>query len=163
MAHQRRQHRNQSQKNRACEGQARHCEIKKISRRFSWSYARDITAVFFQIVRDLRRLKLRSNPKIAEEENHPRQNNIVRPAGGKRAGDSGGSGTIPKAVADDGGREQKQCPGKNDRHYASIVYFQGHILGLATVHFPAHDPLGVLHSDFAYALSNRDHSGNDNK
>src|SRR6266849_7245991 len=63
------QHRYQRQKDRAGKREPRHGEIEKIRSRFPGPYAGNVTTVFLQVVRDLRRLKLRGNPKIAEEEN----------------------------------------------------------------------------------------------
>ncbi len=47
LAQQTRQNRNHREKNRAGEGQPRHCEIEKIGRRLSRSDSRNVAAVFF--------------------------------------------------------------------------------------------------------------------
>ena len=78
-----RQNRNQREENRARKSQPRHREIEEIGRRFSRTHARNIAAVFLQIVRDLRRLKLRRHPEITEEENHRREDCVVQPTAGK--------------------------------------------------------------------------------
>src|SRR6267143_7325716 len=97
-------------KNCAGERKPRHGEIEKIRCRFSGSDARNVTAVFLQVVRDLRWLELRGNPKITEEENHGRESDIMGPAVGKRAGDAIRSRTVLKTVADNRGWEEKQRP-----------------------------------------------------
>ena len=70
LAEQARQNRDQRKENRAGKGQPRHREVEEIRRRFARTHARDVAAVFLQIIRDLRGLKLRRDPEIAEEENH---------------------------------------------------------------------------------------------
>src|SRR5207244_2035301 len=156
------QNRYQGEENRAGKRESRHREIKKLGSRLSWPHARNVTAVFFKIVRDLRRLKLGCNPEVTEKENHCRKNDIMGPTGGKRAGYAIRDGTALKTVADDSGREQKQRPGKDDWHDTSIIHLQRHVLCLAAVHFPAHHPLRILHSDLAHALSDRNHRSDDN-
>src|SRR5882762_5048589 len=83
LTQQTREHCYNRQENRARESQTRHCEIEKLGRRFAWTHARNVTAVLFQIVCDLRRLKLRRDPEITEEENHHCQNHVMQPAGRK--------------------------------------------------------------------------------
>src|SRR5437763_113874 len=79
------QNRYQGQENRPSKRESRHREIKKVGSRLPWPHSRNITAVFFQIVRDLSRLKLRGNPEVTEKENHCCKNDIMGPTGGKRA------------------------------------------------------------------------------
>src|SRR6267143_499241 len=110
LAHKAGQNGDQSKKNRARERKPRHSEIEKIRCRFSGSDARNVTTVFLEVVRDLRWLELRGNPKITEEENHGRKSDIMGPAGGKRAGDAIRSRTVLKTVADNRGWEEKQRP-----------------------------------------------------
>src|SRR4029077_10399128 len=89
----------QRQENRASKRESRHREIKKVGSWLSWPHAGNVTAVFFKIVRDLSRLKLRGNPEVTEEENHRRKNDIMEPAGGKRTGYAIRGGTALKTVA----------------------------------------------------------------
>ena len=113
----------QREKNRAGKSESRHGEIEKVGRRFSRSHARDVTAVFLQIICDLRWLELRGDPKITEKENHRREHDIMWPAGGKRVGDAVGDRTVFKHVADNRRRKKKERPGKDDRHHAGIIHF----------------------------------------
>src|SRR5205807_9748996 len=99
------QHRDQREENRAGKGQACHGEIKKIRSWFTWSYAWDIAAVFLQIIRNLRRLELRRDPEIAEEENHRRQQNVMRPAGRHQVGDLPGDTTVFEGETNNGCRK----------------------------------------------------------
>ncbi|KAF5409712.1 MAG: hypothetical protein Udaeo2_00620 [Candidatus Udaeobacter sp.] len=41
---------------------------RRVSRRFSRSHTRDVTAVFLQVICDLSRLELRCDPEITEKE-----------------------------------------------------------------------------------------------
>ena len=93
------------QKNRAGKRQPRHREIKKISCWFSRAHTGDVTAVFFQIIRNLSWLKLCRDPEIAEEENHRCENDIMNPAGGKRSSNARGCGAVSKSVLDNRGWE----------------------------------------------------------
>src|SRR5437764_8633679 len=95
------EYRDQRQKDCAGKSQPRHRVVEKIRSRFSGSNTGNVTAVFLQIVRDLGRLKLRSDPEVTEEENHRRKSEIMRPAGRKRCSNAIGSGTVLKAVAHD--------------------------------------------------------------
>src|SRR5207302_4949684 len=106
LAHKAGQNRDQSKKNRAREREPRHGEIKKVGSRFPRPDAGNVTAVFLQIVGDLRGLKLSSNPKITEKENHPCENDVMRPAVGKRAGDLRSGRTALKCKANDRGRKE---------------------------------------------------------
>src|SRR5213076_1976299 len=108
------QDRYQCKKDRAGERESRHGEIEKIRSRFPGPDARNVATVLLQVVRDLRRLKLRGNPEITEEENHPRQNDVMRPAAGKRGGDAVGNRAVLKTVADDRRGKKEQRPGKDD-------------------------------------------------
>ena len=155
------QHRYQRQKDRAGKRESCHGEIEKIRSRFPGPYAGNVTTVFLQVVRDLRRLKLRGNPKIAEEENHCPESDIMGPTGGERACDLRGCGTVSKSVLDNRRREEKQRPGKDDWHHAGVIYFQRHVLRLSTVHFATDHALGILHGDLAHALCDRDHRRDD--
>src|SRR5438477_10816469 len=152
----------QRQESRAGKRQPRHREIKKVGSRFSWPHARNVTAVFFKVVRDLSRLKLRGNPEVTEKENHRRKNDIMEPAGGERRGDPRGCRAVSESVLNNGRWKKKQRPGKNDRHHARVIHFQWHVLRLSAVHFAAHYTLRILHSDLAHALRDRNHRGDDN-
>src|SRR6267378_1132470 len=117
LAHKAGQNCDQSKKNRAREREPRHGEIEKIRSRFSGSDARNVTTVFLQVVRDLRWLELRGNPKITEEKNHGRESDIMRPAVGKRAGDLPGCRAVSKSVLNNRRGKEKQRPGEDDWHY----------------------------------------------
>src|SRR6266542_2170869 len=147
----------QCKKNRAGKGEPRHGEIEKIRSRFSRSDSRNVTTVFLEIVRDLRWLELRGNPKITEEENHGCKSDIMRPAGGKRAGDLPSCRAVSKSVLDKRGRKEKQRPGEDDWHDPGVIHFQRHVLCLAAVHFATNYALGILHGNLPHALRNRDH------
>src|SRR6202162_5518478 len=60
-------HRNNRQEERSGESQSSQCILEEFRSRFPWSIAGNISVVFFQIVRDLRRLNLNRNPEITEE------------------------------------------------------------------------------------------------
>ncbi len=107
LAHKARQNRDQSKKNRAREREPRHGEIKKVGSRFPRPDAGNVTAVFLQIVGDLRGLKLGRDPKITEKENHPCENDVMGPAVGKRAGDLRSGRAVFKCKANDRGRKQQ--------------------------------------------------------
>src|SRR5439155_6305173 len=107
------QNRDQRQKNRARKRESRHREIKKVGSRFAGPHSRNVTAVFLQIVRDLRWLKLRRNLEITEKENHCRKSDIMGPAGGKRAGDARSCRAISKSVLDNRRWKEKKRPVKD--------------------------------------------------
>src|ERR1044071_1015670 len=62
------EHRDQRQKDCAGKSQARHGVIEEVRSRFSWPHPGDVASVFLQVVCDLSRLELRSDPEITEEE-----------------------------------------------------------------------------------------------
>src|SRR5207249_4222779 len=135
------QHRYQRKKDRAGKRESRHGEIEKIRSWFPGPDARNVTTVFLQVVGDLRRLKLRGNPKIAEEENHCPENDIMGPTAGKGAGDLSGCGAVSEAVLDNRRRKEKQRPSEDDWHYPGVIHFQRHILRLSAVHFATNHTL----------------------
>src|SRR6266436_7089903 len=94
--------RDHRQETRASKRESRHREIKKVGSRFSWAHTRNVTAVFFKVVRDLSRLKLRGNPEVTEKENHCRKNNIMEPACRKRCGDARGCRAVSESVLNNG-------------------------------------------------------------
>src|SRR5437870_12812323 len=77
------QNRYQGEENRVGTRESCHREIKKLGSRLSWPHARHVTAVFFKIVRDLRRLKLGCNPEVTVEEDHCCKHDISGPTGVK--------------------------------------------------------------------------------
>src|SRR5438270_12947319 len=153
------QHRDQREENRAGKGQACHGEIKKIRSWFTWSYAWDIAAVFLQIIRNLGRLELSRDPEITEEENHRRQQNVMRPAARHQVSDLPRDTTIFEGEANNRCWKQQKRPGENDRHDASVIHLQRHEGRLAAVHLAANHALGVLHRNFAHSLGDGDDRG----
>src|SRR5207237_10932964 len=101
LAEQTGEHRDQSEKNRARESKSGHCVIEEIRCRFARSHPRNIAAMFLQIIGYLCWLKLRRHPKIAEKENHRRQQQIVRPTIIESTDDFAGRWTISTYPADD--------------------------------------------------------------
>src|SRR4029450_11515932 len=163
LAHEAGQNRYQRKKNRAGEREPRHGEIKKIGSRFSGPDSGNVTTVFFQVIRDLRWLKLGRNPEIAEEEDHAGKDDIMRPSVGKRAGDLRGCRTVFKCEANDRSWKEEQRPGEDNGHHAGVIYFQRHVLGLSAVHFSPDDTLCILDRDLANTLGNRNYGCDDNK
>ena len=93
-------------KNCAGKGQTRHRVIKKIRGRFSWAHTLDVADIFFQIVRDLRRLKLRCYTEITEEEDHRCEYDVMQPACRKHFGNLSGRRAVFESHADNGRREK---------------------------------------------------------
>ena len=83
LAQQTREHCYDREEDRACERQTRHGVIEKIRSWLPGSDTRNVTAIFLKIVCDLRWLKLGRDPKIAEEENHRSQDDVMQPSGRK--------------------------------------------------------------------------------
>src|ERR1051326_1263438 len=117
------QNRYQRQENRASKREPRHREIKKVSSRFSGPHSGNVTAVLFEIVGDLRRLKLCGDPEVTEEENHCREHDIMHPAGGKCRRYPLSCRAVSKSVLNDGRWKKKQRPRKDDRHHACVIDF----------------------------------------
>src|SRR5438046_6833193 len=114
LAHKAGQNRYQRKKKRAGEREPRHGEIKKIRSRFSGPDSGNVAAIFFQVIRDLRWLKLGRNPEITEEEDHAGKNDVMRPPVGKGAGDLRSRRTILKSETNNRGRKEEQRPGEDN-------------------------------------------------
>ena len=87
----------------------------------------------------------------------------MEPADGKHLGNLPRRRTVLEREANDRCGKEQQRPGKNDRHDARVIDFQGHILRLTAVHFATDHALCVLHRDLAHALRDRDYCRDDDK